>query len=395
VTERREHDQSAFATFALECTDIDTLLLGACEAAHRRSGLPSTLWHYTDGRLVARSAAGFPGIEEGTFHAEVTKFRPEGKAVTKGEVVIHETVIAAPISLYGRSNRVIAVYPDCHGATGVTDADVTDQIVDDLLHIAAVTSLAQERLYSQRDLANTQKLTELGRIASGIIHEIATPLQFVSNNLLFLHNAFAQLSSGEEINASDRAFLDDETPSAIERSQFGVQRIHDIVSAMKSLSGSQQDFSEVNCNDIIGSCLLIAGHELFTVTVETEFAPSLPSIKGNEGALAQAFLNLVVNAKHAMDDARDSGRQELVLRIETTSTNDHVVIRIADTGLGIPRRIQSRVWEPFFTTKENGVGTGQGLPMVRSIVSNHHGTIEFETGPKGTTFVVGLPVMPG
>jgi signal transduction histidine kinase len=353
---------AGFATFALSSTDLTTLLNGACEAARHRTGVPVAMWDYVEGRLAVQSALGFPGIEDGTFRAEVTQFRPEGQAVTRCQVVVRDSVVAAPISLFGRSNGVLAI-----------------------------VSLAQERLCSQRELANVQKLTELGRMASGIVHEIATPLQFVTNNLMFLQEAFARLSGEEQLDEADKEFLVRETTPAIEQSQFGMQRVQDIVSAMKSLVRSPLEPSEVDCNDVVNGCLLIARHDLAAFSVETKLATDLPAVMGDESALGQAFLNLLTNARHAVDDAREAGRERLVVRVETALDRDNVVVRISDTGLGIPRRVRPRIWEPFFTTKGHGLGTGQGLPLVRTIVADHGGSVDFDTSPDGTTFTVTLP----
>jgi signal transduction histidine kinase len=114
-------------------------------------------------------------------------------------------------------------------------------------------------------------------------------------------------------------------------------------------------------------------------------------VPGLRGELGQVFLNLVVNAAHAIEDAKRDTRG--VIRVETRLENDMAVVRIHDTGGGIPRHIQDRIFEPFFTTKEVGRGTGQGLAITRNVVvARHHGSLTFTTEPgRGTTFEVRLP----
>jgi signal transduction histidine kinase len=114
-----------------------------------------------------------------------------------------------------------------------------------------------------------------------------------------------------------------------------------------------------------------------------------PIVCGSESRLGQVFLNLIVNAAHAMEDTHIRG----VLTIKSRVDGDHVVIEIADTGGGIPEAHRDRVFDAFFTTKPVGRGTGQGLAISRSIVvDRHEGSLTFETSPRGTTFQVRLPI---
>jgi signal transduction histidine kinase len=381
-----EAKRSDFASQALRCVDVAALYASAVEAAQVQADCPIALWAYSAERLTVQAARGFPGVAEGMFRAEVTQFRPEGQAVVKGEVVVRDRVIAAPIFIYGRGNGVIAAYFD----RGSVD---TQEVAEMLSEIAAVTSLAQERLYSQQQNLTTQKLVEVGRITNGILHEIANPLQFVMTNLQFLQTAFEIMTGEEDVHHLEREFLKFETASAIERSQFGMQRLRDITVAMKTFSNSQQSLKPVNCNEVVSTCLLIAQHELTSHAVTANLETPLPAIEGDEGALGQVMLNLVMNAKHALDDAKDANRKETSLRIETSTDGAYVYVKVRDTGLGIPRKVRSRIWEPFFTTKQSGVGTGQGLPLVRSIVEGHRGQIDLETNPSGTTFLMKFPVI--
>jgi signal transduction histidine kinase len=127
--------------------------------------------------------------------------------------------------------------------------------------------------------------------------------------------------------------------------------------------------------------------------VETELG-ELPAVNCQLGDLNQVFLNLLVNAAHAIEDVvKDTGARGII-RIATRSDGDWVEISITDSGTGIPEEVRDKMFDPFFTTKEVGKGTGQGLALARAVVvDNHGGTLTFVTEMgKGTTFLVRLPL---
>jgi signal transduction histidine kinase len=124
------------------------------------------------------------------------------------------------------------------------------------------------------------------------------------------------------------------------------------------------------------------------------FDQDLPYIECYPGELNQVFLNILINAVHAIRDTiGDTSQEKGKIKITTSHTEDWVEVRIADSGTGIPKEIQSRIFDPFFTTKEVGRGTGQGLAISHNIiVQKHGGTIRFETEKgRGTTFIIQLP----
>jgi len=136
----------------------------------------------------------------------------------------------------------------------------------------------------------------------------------------------------------------------------------------------------------------VASNELkYVADVETELGP-IPEVICHLNELNQVFLNLLVNAAHAITDRNESERGRIV--VTTRLEEDVVIVSISDTGTGIPEAIRSRIYDPFFTTKEVGRGSGQGLSIARNIVVDKHGgrlTFETELG-QGTTFFVHLPV---
>jgi PAS domain S-box-containing protein len=272
---------------------------------------------------------------------------------------------------------------------------------------------------AEMELRQAQKLESVGRLASGIAHEINTPIQFVGDNTRFLEDSFASLKTllgkfGELRDAaasgavspdllrevqraeeeSDFAYLLDETPRAIAQTMEGVNRVATIVRAMKEFAHPEsKEMAPADLNKAIRGTIAVARNEWkYVAEVETDFA-DLPLVICNVGDLNQVFLNLLVNAAHAIADmAKGDGKGRITIR--TAPEGDKVHISIADSGSGIPESIRTRIFDPFFTTKEVGRGTGQGLAIARSvIVERHKGTLTFESEVgKGTTFHIRLPV---
>jgi signal transduction histidine kinase len=274
----------------------------------------------------------------------------------------------------------------------------------------------RERLADELRLA--QKLEAVGRLAAGIAHEINTPIQYVGDSVLFLQSAFADLESllnryrdavgtaGEtaldattleqlkaaEVQA-DVQFLSEEVPKAFERTLDGVARVAAIVRAMKEFAHPNVlEQSSADLNHAIETTLIVARSEYkYAATVETHFG-ELPPVLCNIGELNQVFLNIVVNAAHAIES---SGKDAMtgVIRITTEVAGPWVTIAIADNGCGIPDVDRDKIFEPFFTTKEVGKGTGQGLAIAHSIVDKHGGTIDLQSQVgTGTCFTLKLPV---
>jgi two-component system NtrC family sensor kinase len=191
----------------------------------------------------------------------------------------------------------------------------------------------------------------------------------------------------------DLDYLAGEIPRAIEQTLDGVEHVASIVRAMKEFA--HPDGSErvaVDLNRALTSTLTVARNELkYVADVETDFA-DLPLVACHPSAMNQVFLNLLVNAAHAISDRQEADRG--TVRVRTARDGDHVLVEIADTGCGIPADIKGKVFDQFFTTKEVGRGTGQGLALVRRIVVEQHGgslTFESEVG-RGTSFFIRLPL---
>jgi PAS domain S-box-containing protein len=264
-----------------------------------------------------------------------------------------------------------------------------------------VTQLKQR---SQQD-TQAQKLQAVGQLAAGVAHEINTPIQYVGDNAEFLRQSFLDLTAvltgigelppGSELRAAgekiDLAWLLEEIPKAIDGTQEGIGRVAELVRALKDFAHPDSpEMTLLDLNHALAGTLTVARNELkYVAEVVTDFG-ALPPVLCHGGSLNQVFLNLLVNAAHAIAAAHPGTRG----KITVTSRNEPggVLISVADTGTGIPEAIRNRIFEPFFTTKAVGKGTGQGLALALAIVQKHKGSLTFESVEgAGTTFFVRLP----
>jgi signal transduction histidine kinase len=273
------------------------------------------------------------------------------------------------------------------------------------------------------ELNQAQKLESVGRLAAGVAHEINTPVQFVSDSVHFIRDAvtdleklighykaaIAEIAAGGNTAAvqsavvkaesdSDLPYLLEHLPRAVERSLEGLERVTTIVRSMKEFAHpDRKEMIAVDLNQALRSTLTISRHEYkYVADVDTDFG-DIPIVTCHAGDVNQATLNIFVNAAHAIGDVvKDSGAKGRI-GVTTCQDGDFVVIRISDTGSGIPKGIRDRIFDPFFTTKDVGRGTGQGLAIARSIiVEKHRGELTFETEEgKGTTFFIRLPINGG
>jgi two-component system NtrC family sensor kinase len=270
----------------------------------------------------------------------------------------------------------------------------------------------------ESELRLVQKLQSIGQLAAGIGHEINTPIQYVSDNVDFLRTAFGRIDGlrqrATEIVAElasrsgDRTQLDElgalerrarlehlakGIPAAFEAAGHGLGRISAIVRALKVFAHPDNDEKNpVDLDQLLLATIEVARSEYKLVAdVETELC-KLPPVMCASGELGQVFINLIVNAAHAIADVVGKSGARGTIRASTRLEGDTAVISIADTGGGIPESVRGRIFDPFFTTKGVGRGSGQGLAIARAIVDRHGGSLTFETSTAGTTFCVRIPV---
>jgi PAS domain S-box-containing protein len=296
----------------------------------------------------------------------------------------------------GRAGHFVGI------ATDITESVEDARIKRELRARISTQDEERERLTAELRLA--QKLEAVGQLAAGVAHEINTPIQFVSDSITFVGESLTDLVSvigaykggaaqGDAMAESvELDYLLNELPHAVNRAKEGVGRVAEIVRAMKEFSHTSDAHSSADINRALENTLQVSrGEYRHLATVERRFG-TLPLVPCNIGELNQVFLNLIVNAAHAIEKSgKDvaSGR----ITITTEHSGAHVVITIEDNGCGIAPEHRDRIFDPFFTTKEVGKGTGQGLAIARRIVDRHHGSIQVDSlVDRGTRMSIRLPV---
>lgn len=279
-----------------------------------------------------------------------------------------------------------------------------------------------ERRLLEEELARAQKMQAIGHLAAGIAHEISTPAQFVGDNTHFLQEAFDDLQQivadfqalaaaareggplSDALQTADAAardldldYLEAEIPLAIDHILDGVGRISKIVRSMKFFAHPGDTAkAPLDLNEAIESTIVISRNAWkYVAEVDFDLDPALPPVPGQRGEINQVLLNLITNAAHAIVEKQGSGATvKGRIRITTRQQGGWAEVRIQDSGAGIPEAIQHKVFDLFFTTKAEGVGSGQGLAIAHAvIVDKHGGALTCESAPgEGTTFVMRLPI---
>ncbi len=264
---------------------------------------------------------------------------------------------------------------------------------------------------AKRQLLYSEKMASIGQLAAGVAHEINNPVGFVQSNINtlagYVEDLFALTDLLEEVATGlpddsplgrkiresceryDLEFLREDVPKLLSESRDGVSRVRKIVQDLRDFSHPDEGkFAWIDLNPGIVSTLNIVNNELkYKAEVITELG-ELPMIEANQNQLNQVFLNLLVNAAHAI-------KEKGVINVATRHLPEsgEVCISIADTGAGIPPENLKRIFDPFFTTKPVGKGTGLGLSLSYGIVQKHHGRIEVDSQERaGTLFQVFLPI---
>ncbi|MDD3311594.1 ATP-binding protein [Pseudodesulfovibrio sp.] len=277
-------------------------------------------------------------------------------------------------------------------------------------HMVQVVFDIAERKTLERKLNIAQKLESLGQLASGIAHEINTPIQYVGDSIHFVKDALEDMFNlvglyeggaekagavEEQREEMDYEFVREEMPKACDRALDGVRRVATIVLAMKNFSHpGEEEARPVDINRAIENTVIVTRNEWkYAADLETRLAPDLPLVTGFPGGLNQVLLNIIINAAHSIAGNEATGDKGLIT-VATSVDGSFVEVRITDTGCGIPKENLPKIFDPFFTTKEVGKGTGQGLAIVHDIVVEKHGgtiDVESEVGV-GTTFIARLPI---
>ncbi len=299
---------------------------------------------------------------------------------------------AAPITLEGKRGAILAVH------------DITD-----------LRRAETERERLQTSLAQSDRLSSMGMLAAGVVHEINNPLSYVLYNLESLAADLPGLTEGmrrchaeltarvggeaatQALGAGQAFFSPAPLDDALDRLREAVSGAHRIKNIARSLGTfSRVEQSEVKPVDVQASiehALTMASNEIkYRARVVRDFA-DVPPVLATEGKLAQVFLNLFINAAHAIGEGRVEQNE---IRVRTWAEGGRVCVEVRDTGRGIAPEHRARIFEPFFTTKGVGVGSGLGLSICRNLILGFGGEITFSSEPgRGTRFLVELPRLPG
>lgn len=259
------------------------------------------------------------------------------------------------------------------------------------------------------EMVQKQKMESLGTLAGGIAHEINTPVQYVGDNLRFLRTSItpvmALLEAGKndpvlgphlapKLADMDWDFTAEELPQALDEALQGVEQVRRLVLSVKEFSYPETGVKVAHdLNHLVETTVTVSRNQWkYKAKVETAFDPDLPQVPCFPGELGQVVLNLLINAADAV--AERHGDALGTIRLATRKVGEQAMLEVTDDGAGIPQDIMDRIFDLFFTTKDPGKGTGQGLAICRSIVETKHGgriAVTSEEGV-GTTFAVYLPL---
>jgi len=286
------------------------------------------------------------------------------------------------------------------------------ELLDDEKKAKGELNNALEALKStQSQLVHSEKMASLGQLTAGIAHEINNPINFISSGMNSLKmsiesmreilDEYERIDDGENPKEvledikelkEDHEYDDliDELDELIKDINYGVTRTIEIVKGLRVFSRlDEEEVKQANVNENIDATLtLLRNKTKNKIKISKFYDDKMKDIECFPGQLNQVFMNILNNGIQAIPEERKDGE----ITIYTEEEDNQVVIRLKDNGVGIPEDIKNRIWEPFFTTKPVGVGTGLGMSITFGIIEKHNGKIElFSEVGKGTEFVITLP----
>jgi len=338
----------------------------------------------------------FPGVSkklenlsDGRFSLENLEAHPEKQDVF-------------PVEIRGRAGKIYEDVKYVLFARDITDKKQAEE---------------KAKLIEQQ-VNEARRLESIGVLSAGIAHEINTPIQFIGDNLGFLIEALLKIKNSydrydllksaviannqysteiEEIETYNQKIKLDtliaDIQDSVVESVGGIQQVRDIVLLMKEFShpgGIDHEPADLNklIDDVIRIC---RSRSKGVAQIETDFDEDLPLVECRRGQIQQVIINLIINAIDAVDEADPPSG---TISVATRFNEDNVQIDIRDTGNGIPDKIKSKIFDPFYTTKPVGKGTGQGLALaMNTIVNVHRGKLKMvDTKGYATTFRIELPL---
>jgi signal transduction histidine kinase len=269
-------------------------------------------------------------------------------------------------------------------------------------NIALQKSL-EELKAAQQQLIQSEKMASLGELTAGIAHEIQNPLNFVNNfsdvSTELVDEMNEELEKG---NLEDAKQLAQDLKSNLEKINHHGKRAGDIVKGMlqhSRTSSGQKELTDINA--LADEYLRLAYHGLrakdktFNAATKTDYDDRIGLIKVIPQDIGRVVLNLITNAFYAVNERKKMQPEnyEPVVSISTKNEKANIEIRVKDNGTGIPQKVIDKIFQPFFTTKPTGQGTGLGLSLSYDIVKAHGGELKVETKEgEGSTFIIGIPI---
>lgn len=243
-------------------------------------------------------------------------------------------------------------------------------------HLVVVARDITERKQMEVQLAQADRLASVGVLAAGVAHEVNNPLVYILNNISYALG---------EVPAHHTELRD-----ALREARSGAERVRDIVKDLRTFARSEERMGPVDVRQMLESAIKVVGNEIkFRARLVRDYDDKIPAVEAN-ARLGQVFLNLLMNAAHAIGEG-DPLNNEITVRVR--ATGDTVAVEIRDTGVGIPPQEAQKIFDPFYTTKPVGMGTGLGLSICRNIVRSLNGSLEVDSDiGRGSVFTVRLPV---
>jgi len=240
----------------------------------------------------------------------------------------------------------------------------------------------------ERQLFHSERLTTVGRLAAGIAHEINNPLAYVTANLEVVAESLGGLLAQRSPDTHS------ELRAAIGDAREGAERVRKIVRGLRSFSRSAEEKRvPIALPDVLSAAIRLTSNEVKHRALLVRELGDTPLVLADDGRLTQVFINLLVNAAHAIPEGHSDANR---ITVRTRSDAEaRAVVEIADTGTGMPPDVLARAFDPFFTTKEVGEGTGLGLSICHGIISGLGGHIAIDSAPgRGCVVRVVLPPAP-
>ena len=248
-------------------------------------------------------------------------------------------------------------------------------------------------------MAHQEKMASIGQLSAGVAHEINNPLAFVSSNLKSLKKYISILidydsNSTNIIEKEEYDYVKEDLVSLLEETEEGISRIANITMSLKRFSRIDEDYKSTNfdLNNAIEDTVLISRNQCPENTEIIMELSEIPLIECYGNDINQVLLNILINAQQAQSDMEKNHKG--FIKIQTTSIKNYIELIFEDNGPGISKEIVEKIYDPFFTTKEIGKGTGLGLGLCFNIIKNkHNGLIWLDNRENPTRFIINLPII--